>query len=94
MKAGKEPAIYNKTMTNANTEYSQAIGEGVVKLSAKCRAFYPVKIAFKSGGSGTAYITIPAGGMWGEDNVSKIPSTLYFQCPTAAQVLEILAWEV
>jgi len=93
MRTGKEPAIYNKTMTLATTEYSQAIGSGIVKLSAKCRGFYPVQLAFKTGTSGTAYITIPAGGMWGEDNVDKIPSTIYFQCPTAAQVLEILAWE-
>ena len=93
MKSGKEPAIYNVTMTLADTEYSQAIGSGIVRFHVRCRGFYDVKLAYKAGASGTAYITVPTGAGYSETNVAKIPSTLYFQCPTAAQVLEILAWE-
>jgi hypothetical protein len=93
MKTGKAPAIYNKTMTLANTEYSQALGNGVVKLLVQCRGGYDTKIAFYTGTSGTNYMTLKAGAVYYEDMVDKMPSTIYFQCATAGQVLEIVAWE-
>ena len=89
---GKEGAIYNKTMTLANTEYSQDIGAGIVKLLVQCRGAYDVKLAFKSGESGTNYLTIKESHVYYEDIIDNSPKTLYFQCATAGQVLEIIGW--
>ena len=92
MKIGRQAAIYNKTMTLADTEYSQQIGPGVVKVLVQCRGTYDVKIAFKTGESGTNYLTLKAGSVYYEDAVDDAPMTLYFQCAQAGQVLEIIGW--
>ena len=78
-------------MTLANTEYSQALPEGTAKLMVQNRGQYDTKLSFNDGQSGTNYITIKAGMVYYEDLVNT-SRTLYFQCATAAQVLEILIW--
>jgi len=88
---GKEVLIYNKTMTLANTEYSQAIPYGTVKIMVQNRGAYDTKITYTNGASGTNYMTLKAGMVYYDDMVD-VARTLYFQCPTAAQVLEIMAW--
>ncbi len=85
-------AIYNVTMTLANTEYSQLLNYRVKKLTVKCRTNYAVQLCFTALGSDTLYITIPPGQNYWEDNLYIDAPTLYFQCATAAQVLEIIAW--
>lgn len=84
--------IYNVTMTSANTEYSQTLPASTKKFTIKCRTNYDVKLCFTSGASGTTYITIPAGMTYWDDLIKPVTLTLYFQCPTAAQVTEIVAW--
>jgi len=86
------PTIYNVSMTLANTEYSQALPANTKKFLIKCRAQYVVKVCFVSGQSGSLYLTIPVGGVYWEDEVQPASLTLYFQCATAAQVAEIIAW--
>ena len=86
------PVIYNVTMTNANTEYSQALPANTKKFLIKCRGSYDIKAAFASGESGTTYVTIPAGSALCETLIVAASLTLYFQCATAAQVAEIVAW--
>jgi len=86
------PAIYNVTMTNADTEYSQALPTDCKKLLVKCRGGYDIKLAFASGESGTNYITIPSGSALCETLIKAASLTLYFQCATAGQVAEIVAW--
>lgn len=86
------PVIYNVTMTLAATEYSQALPANAKKFLIKCRTAFDVKLAFTSGQSGTTYLTIPAGMAYSEDLIQPTAITLYFQCATAAQVAEIIAW--
>lgn len=86
------PVIYNTTMTSANTEYSQALPSGCTKIMVQCRTSYDVKITYVSGESGTIYFTIKADDTYWDDNIFGTKQTLYVQCTTAGQVLEILAW--
>ena len=88
------PIVYNVAMTNADTEYSQALPKNTRKVLFKLRgSSAALKYAYESTESGTKYITIPAGG--GSKYLEGIfldltsPITLYFQSPTASQVLEI-----
>ena len=89
---GDTPVIYNVTMTNANTEYSQALPANTKKFLIKCRGAYDIKVCFTSSGSGTLYVTVPSGTSYWEDAIQPSSITLYFQCATAAQVAEIVAW--
>jgi len=86
------PAIYNVTMTNAGTEYSQALPSNTKKFLIKCRGSYDIKLAFTSGQSGTNYVTVPSGMSYWEDFIQPSALTLYFQCASAGQVAEIIAW--
>uniref|UniRef100_A0A6M3XX73 Tail protein n=1 Tax=viral metagenome TaxID=1070528 RepID=A0A6M3XX73_9ZZZZ len=86
------PNVYNVTMTSANTEYSQALPANTKKFLIKCRAAYDIKVCFTSGQSGITYVTVPAGMSYWEDLIQPSAITLYFQCATAAQVAEIVAW--
>ncbi len=86
------PTIYNILMTNADQEYSQALPMDTWKFTIKCRGAYDLKLAFVETGSGILYITIPAGQTYWDDGVRAAATTLYFQCATAAQVAEIVAW--
>jgi len=83
------PTIYNITMTNADTEYNQAVTAKSVTI--QCRGSYDVKIAFALGQSGTNYLTIKSGQNYFE-NTLNANITVYAQCATAGQVLEIIAW--
>lgn len=86
------PAIYNVTMTSADTEYSQAMPANCKKFCIKCRGEYDIKLAFTENESGTTYITIPSGQCYWDDLIRDASLTLYFQCATAGQVAEITAW--
>lgn len=86
------PTIYNVTMTNASTEYSQALPANTRKFLIKCRTGYDIQVCFANGQSGTTYLTVPAGFSYGEDQINDASITLYFQCATAGQVAEIVAW--
>lgn len=86
------PVVYNVTMTSANTEYSQALPSNTKKFLIKSRGAYAIKVCFTSGQSATTYITVPSGMAYWDDNIMPSSLTLYFQCATAAQVAEIIAW--
>ena len=89
---GQAAGVYNKTMTSANTEYSQALPNGCAAFTVKCRGNYDIKLCFTAAGSGTTYVTVPAGSAYYEQVVSAYQVTLYFQCATASQVTEIVYW--
>lgn len=86
--------IYNLTLVNADTEYSQALSPFCISFIIKARqATAAIKLSFVSGQSGTVYITIPAGSSY------ELPAsvstkagilTLYMQSPVAGTVVEIL----
>ncbi|MBA7580360.1 hypothetical protein ES708_22251 [subsurface metagenome] len=86
------PTIYNVALTDADTEYSQALPANTRKFLIKCRASYPIQLAFTNGASETTFLTIPANMTYYEDLIALPAVTLYFRCLTAAQVAEIVAW--
>ena len=88
---GKEVLIYNKTMTLANTEYSQALPYGTVKIMVQNRGAFDTKISFTSGASGTNYFTLKSSMVYYDDFVD-VGRTLYFQCADAGKTLEIMVW--
>jgi len=55
------PYIYNVTMTDADTEYSQALPAQTKKFLVKCRGSYAIKVCFTAEASGTTFVTVPAG---------------------------------
>ena len=93
MLAGADtPVIYNLTLTIANTEYSQTLPNNVRKLAVRLRNnAQSAKMAFASGTSGTAYITIDNLVPY-DDMIGVATLVLYFQSPDAGAVMEITAW--
>jgi hypothetical protein len=89
------PTIYNKTLTLANTEYSQALNPFISNFRVSCRDLADLKIAFTALTSGTTYISIPAGSSWSplanEDGLAGT-LTLYIQSTQAGVVVEIEEW--
>ena len=88
---GRGVILTNRTMTLADTEYSQVLPQGTVKFLVQNRGQYDTKLSFVATTSGTNYMTVKAGMVYYEDMV-ETSRTLYFQCPTAGQVLEIIIW--
>lgn len=90
--AADTPTMYNKTMTLANTEYSQALPSNVKRFTMKCRTANDVQFCYVSGESNTKFMTLPAGMVYWEENLNVGSLTLYFRCAVAAKVIEIIAW--
>lgn len=89
----KTPTIFNKTITNSNTEYSQALPARTKKVLIKVRSgTKTLKLAYVNGESGSKYITIPVGSSKYLEGAYLSGLTLYFQCPSAGQVAEIEVW--
>jgi hypothetical protein len=88
---GKDVQLINKTMTLADTEYNYTLPEGTTKFMVQNRGQYDTKLSYSNGQSGLNYLTIKAGMIYYEDLVDT-SRTLYFQCATSAQVLEIICW--
>lgn len=88
-----QPSVINKTLTNADEEYSQALPVGTRKFLLKARSLgSELKFSFTNGESATNYVTVPpgSGGLWVECGAAY-GVTLYVQSPTAGEVAEILA---
>lgn len=95
VKQATTPNPYNITMTNANTEYSQALPANTKKFTFQCRGAYDMRYAFTTGkvaGSVSPYFTIKAGMNNWEDNLLLNSKTLYVACSTAGQVCELMCW--
>ena len=89
------PTIYNVTLTNANTEYSQALSANTKKFSIHLRDFSAFRFAYVTGkvAAPTApYQTIPAGGEKAEELIQPAALTLYFASSDAGKIAEIEAW--
>ena len=88
------PAIYNVTMTSADTEYSQALPTNTKKFLIHTRDGTTFRLAFVTGkvAMPTApYFTVLANDIYYEDDIKATP-TLYFGCASAGKVIEIIAW--
>jgi hypothetical protein len=94
-KKSSSPAIYNVTMTNADTEYSQALPSNCKKFLIHTRDGTAFRLAFTSGkvaGPTEPYFTVPTGQAYYEDFIEPSSLTLYFACGTAGKTVEIIAW--
>lgn len=90
------PAIFNVTMTNANTEYSQVLPANTKAIAVSVQSNdAEFRLAWQSGRVATPtppYLRIPAGGTYYKENILLANATLYFACPVAGKVLQIEAW--
>ena len=87
--------IYNLTLTNADTEYSQALPASTKQFFIKLRSqSASCRLAFISGqaGSGGTHIKIPANGYLSPAGLNFAATTLYIESPSSGKVAEILAY--
>ena len=91
------PAVYNVTLTLADTEYSQALPANCRGFEFQCRTSHDVRFAFVTGkvaGPTAPYMTLKAGDWYYSGPIAQgdAPSTLYLASGTAGVVVEILGW--
>ena len=93
--AAGTPVIYNVTMTNAATEYSQALPANTKRFTVHCRDGTAFRLAFATGKVATPtepYLTVPSSSSYDEDNINPASLTIYIGCAIAGKVVEIVAW--
>ena len=88
----RTPYVYNKTLTDANTEYSQALPANTTRFTLQARTSVDVKLCFTALASGTTYVTIKAGSSYSEEGLDLASTTLYMQSASAGIVVEVVAW--
>ena len=91
------PTIYNVTLTDANTEYSQDLPANCRFFEFQCRTAFAVRYAYVTGKVATPtapYMTLKSGGSYYTPVISQgaSPSTVYFASAQAGVVVEITAW--
>lgn len=89
------PTVYNIAMTNADTEYSQALPANTKKLTLQCQTAFDVRFAFATGKVATPtapYLTCKSGQNYFEDNLLLNSQTIYVACPSAGKVAELIVW--
>jgi hypothetical protein len=94
VKTATTPAIYNVTMTSADTEYTQALPANTKKFLVQCRDGTAFRLAFETGKVATPtepYLTVATDAVYYEDEVLS-SATVYVGCGSAGKVVEILAW--
>jgi len=89
------PAIYNVTMTLADTEYSQLLPDNTKKFLIKTTDGTAFRIAFVTGKVAVPtapYWTVPTSNAYSEDGVKLTAATIYFACSGAGKIAEIVSW--
>jgi len=92
------PKIYNVTMTEADTEYSQALRRGCLTFLIHTRDESSFRLAFEKGKVAIPvepYFTIPAESGYSEFEVMNEEQdllTLYFASDSTGKVIEIIEW--
>jgi len=91
------PTVYNVTLTNADTEYSQAMPANCRGFEFQCRTENDVRFAVVTGkvAAPTApYMTLKAGDYYASFPINQAasPSTLYLASSVAGVIVEIIAW--
>lgn len=87
--------LYNVTLTNVNTEYSQALPTTCRRLSFQCRASKDVRFAFVTGKVATPtapYYTLKANTTYDSGPIHLASGTIYFAGTQAGNVMEVEAW--
>lgn len=89
------PVLYEKTMTLADTEYSQALPANCKRFTIHCQDGTAFRLAYVTGKVATPtapYYSIPAGAVKSESGLYLAATTLYVACGTAGKKVEIEAW--
>jgi len=89
------PTVYNKTLTNADTEYTQTLPSSCEKFMFWARTNVDIRFAFETGKVATPtapYLTLKGGTAFSESGLSLSSKTLYLASSTAGTVVEILCW--
>lgn len=84
--------IYNLSMPTANTEYSQLLNNETKRILIRMRNRSRSRVAFVSGGTTTAWVTIEPGAVFFEQNLSLTGVTIYIQADQDSSIAEILEW--
>lgn len=84
--------IYNETIAAADTEQSLALPTNIVGYMIKSRGGGEIKLSHVAAQSGTLYLTVKGRAVYTDEH-NYTGLTLYFQSPTAGEVVEIVAWE-
>lgn len=90
------PTIYNVTLTNADTEYSQQLPTNTARYDFQCRTGYNIRYAFETGKVATPtapYMTLKAGGTFTSEFLPQAAGqqTVYLASDQAGAVVEIVA---
>jgi hypothetical protein len=92
------PTIYNVTMTNADTEYSQLLPAGCKRFAMSViggAAADIFRVAFVTGKVATPtapYLQYPGDVEYFEDDVNLAAQTVFFADDSAGKVMQIVAW--
>jgi len=95
MNVVETPTLYNVTMTNADTEYSQALPSSTRKIRFQCRTANDIRFAWATGKVATPtepYFTLKSGAVYTESDLDLTGKTLYLACAAGAKVVEIEVW--
>jgi hypothetical protein len=88
--AATSTKITNLSLPTANTEVSHALSSNLKQLIIRNRGNQDLKMSFTATESGTKYITIAKWATLSLTSLSFASETLYLQCATASQTVEIL----
>jgi len=86
---------YAVALTNADTEYSQALPANTKKFRVHLRDYATFRLAYETGKVATPtdpYETIPAGSEKYEDGLNLSALTIYLASPVAGKTAEVEAW--
>lgn len=83
--------IYNVNIISAGSEQSQALPASTKNFLLRSRNKGKVQLAYTVGGSGTNFVTIPAGSSF-VDRQFYLSQTIYFQSTKPGDVIEIIAY--
>jgi len=98
------PVLFNTTLTDADTEYSQALPVGTKHFSFQCRTAFDVRFSFEDGKVATPtapYATVKSGDSfsapekvgfsWNTDEAAA--ATIYWASAQAGVVVELIVWK-
>ena len=89
------PVKYIGTMTNLNTEYSQALPATTRGFSIHTRDGTAFRFAYVTGKVATPtdpYESVPQGAEKTVTGIRPLALTLYFACASAGKIVELEAW--
>ena len=97
---GDRPNIYNVTMVNADTEYSQVLPMQCLNFMVHTRDESEFRLAFETGivaVPGAPYLTVKAGSRYYEPEINNdyplaTRITLYFASDSDGKIIEIVTW--